>query len=96
MSDFADARPDLAAAMNTAVADAIAATAREYQVMVEGWTGMVNFTTMDGARGWTFIDDPEMLHIANRAMIQFMSEYQAEVSRLNIHDHLINLPDDDG
>lgn len=93
-SEF-DTHHDLSAEINDAVAFAIRGVCARHQVMAEAWTGMINFTTVDGERGWMFINDDESLHLTQRAMILFMHEYQTEVTRLNIHGHLQTLDDDD-
>ena len=88
-SEF-DTHADLSEALNSAIAFAIQGVCAQHQVMPDAWTGMLNFTTIDGERGWTFINDDESLHLDQRAMILFMHEYQTEVTRLNIHQHLID------
>ena len=84
-----DTHSELSAELNEAVSFAISEVCARHQVMAEAWTGMLNFTTVDGDRGWTFINDDQSLHLTQRAMILFMHEYQAEVTRLNIHEHLV-------
>jgi hypothetical protein len=92
-SEF-DTHNDLSAELNEAVAFAVRGVCARHQVMPDSWTGMLNFTTIDGERGWMFINDDESLHMDQRAMILFMHEYQTEVTRLNIHHHLTS--EDDG
>ena len=90
-----DTHNELSDELNEAVAFAISQVCARHQVMAEAWTGMLNFTTVDGDRGWMFINDNESLHLTQRAMILFMHEYQTEVTRLNIHGHLQSLEDDE-
>jgi hypothetical protein len=85
----------LSAELNDAISYAIHSVCAKHQVMPESWTGMLNFTTINGDRGWMFINDDESLHMTQRAMILFMHEYQSEVTRLNIHDHLMSLDGDE-
>ncbi len=80
---------EMSEAVNVAISDAIGRVCADYQVMPEAWTGMVNFTTVNGDRGWLFIQDDESMHMTHRAMILFMHEYQTEVTRINIHEHLV-------
>lgn len=86
--DSFEVREARSVALNAAVAEAIKTTLAEHGCMAEDWTGLVGFITPQGKHGWCFIEADDMMHITNRAMIQFMSEYNEEVSRVNIREQL--------
>ena len=79
-------REERSTAINAAVTGALAQVLSESGCMYEGHVGIVNFITPTGAHGWCFIEDPDEMHMKQRAMIQFLSEYNEEISRLNIRD----------
>lgn len=74
--------------INSAIEEALQRVLAENGCMYEGHVGIVNFITPTGAHGWCFLEDPDMMHITQRAMIQFLSEYNEEITRVNIREML--------
>ena len=83
-----EVREQRSTAINTAVTDALAQALADSGCMYEGHVGIVNFITPTGNHGWAFLEDPEEMHIKQRAMILFLSEYNEELTRLNIREML--------
>lgn len=81
-------REERSTAINATVTGALAQVLSELGCMYEGHVGIVNFITPTGAHGWCFIEDPDEMHMKQRAMILFLSEYNEEVTRVNIREML--------
>lgn len=79
-------REDRSNDINESVDEALKRVLAENGCMYTGHVGIVNFITPTGAHGWCMLEDPDQQHITQRAMILFLSEYNEEITRINIRE----------
>ena len=95
MSVEGDSNNELDQAVTAAVETALTTVFSERHMMLEAFTGMCNFIGPDGTHRFVMFTPDDQLHAATCSLTRFMAMWNDEVTRLGIHDMLINLPDDE-
>lgn len=86
-------KDELEAEVTEVIEDTLGKVLGAHGMMLQAFSGMAYFIDDEGQQKWVMFTPDEQLHATTLQISRFMTDWNAEVQRLNIHGMLIDIDD---